>query len=126
MKKRQKPPVLVVDDNIDIGVAVRWLLEDEGYEMLWTGDGVSALNILRSTDSCFVVLLDYLMPGVGGDEVLATVAADPHLSSSHTFILMTATAKTIPPRTRHLLETLVHDQAALSGIVRCASWEQPK
>ncbi len=106
MKKRHKPPLLVVDDDDDICASLRWLLQEEGYEVLWTGDGAAALNILRSTDHRFVVLLDYLMPEVGGDEVLETVAADPHLSSRHTFILMTATAKTLPPKMRRLLETL--------------------
>jgi len=65
-----------------------------------------ALNILRSSDDHFVVLLDYLMPGVSGYDVLNTVAADSHLSSRHDFILMTATARTFPPQMRRLLMTL--------------------
>jgi two-component system chemotaxis sensor kinase CheA len=106
MKKRQRPSVLVVDDDADICQALRWLLQDEGYEVLWTLDGASALNILRSTDVRFVVLLDYLMPEVSGDTVLETVAAEPTLKRRHTFILMTAVARTFPVRMRRLLQAL--------------------
>ncbi len=100
------PPVLVVDDSDDICFALRLLLEEEGYEVLWTVDGAAALNILRSSDDRFLVLLDYLMPGISGYDVLNAVAADPHLSSRHGFILMTATARTLPPQMRPLLVTL--------------------
>ncbi len=106
MTRRQMSPILVVDDSDDIRSALRLLLDEEGYEVLWTGDGAAALNILRSSDDRFVVLLDYLMPGVSGYDVLNTVAADPHLSSRHGFILMTATARTLPPQMRRLLVTL--------------------
>jgi CheY-like chemotaxis protein len=106
MKKRQKPPVLVVDDNEEICAAIRMLLQDDGYEVLWTFDGASALNILRSTEQGFVVLLDYLMPEVSGDAVLETVATDPNLKRRHTFILMTAMARTLPAKMRRLLQTL--------------------
>jgi len=106
MTRRQTPPVLVVDDSDDICSALRLLLVEEGYEVLWTLDGAAALNILRSSDDRFVVLLDYLMPGVSGYDVLNTVAADPHLSSRHDFILMTATARTLPPQMHRLLMTL--------------------
>jgi CheY-like chemotaxis protein len=106
MKKRQRPPVLVVDDDDDICACLRLLLEGEGYEVLWADDGAVALNILRSTDHRFVVLLDYLMPEVSGQDVLETAAADRQLSSRHAFILMTATHSTLPSRMRHLLATL--------------------
>jgi CheY-like chemotaxis protein len=106
MKKRQKPLVLVVDDEADICEALRWVLQDEGYEVLSTFDGASALKILRTTDNHFVVLLDYLMPKVSGDEVLETVAAEPALKTRHAFILMTAVARTFPVRMRRLLQTL--------------------
>jgi CheY-like chemotaxis protein len=106
MRKRQKPPVLVVDDQDEICAAIRMLLEDEGYEVLWTGDGASALNILRSTDQRFVVLLDYLMPQFSGDAVLETVAAEQNLQKRHRFILLTAVARTFPAKVRRLLQTL--------------------
>jgi len=105
-KKGTRPPVLIVDDDADICESLRWLLEDEGYEVLWTHDGAAVLPILRSGDHPFVVLLDYLMPGVDGREILELVAADPSLSAAHTFLLMTVQARTLPPRLRQLLTAL--------------------
>jgi len=50
MTRRQMPPVLVVDDSDGICSALRLLLDEEGYEVLWTGDGAAALR------ACFAVL----------------------------------------------------------------------
>lgn len=106
MGKGKRPPVLIVDDDADICLSLRWLLEDEGYEVLWTGDGTAILPILHSADRPFVVLLDYLMPEVDGREVLERVAADPFLATTHAFLLMTAQSRTLPPRLRQLLTAL--------------------
>jgi two-component system response regulator AdeR len=63
-----KPTVLVVEDERAlIELYVRWLEDD--YEVLTAEGGEKALEELD--DSVDVVLLDRLMPGMSGDEVLA-------------------------------------------------------
>ncbi len=65
-----KPTVLVVEDeHALIELYVRWL-EDE-YTVLTADGGEAALE--QFNDSVDVVLLDRLMPGMSGDEVLQSI-----------------------------------------------------
>jgi len=61
--------VLVVDDEEDVVSLMRDFLEAEGYTVLTAADGPSALDQLRET-SVDCVLLDVMMPGQSGFEVL--------------------------------------------------------
>jgi len=67
-----EPTVLVVEDEPPlVEIYARWL-EDQ-YQVLTAADGEEALeNLDESVD---VVLLDRLMPGLSGDEVLEQVRA---------------------------------------------------
>ena len=60
------PPVLVVDDDLDIRETVVQLLEDEGYVVFAAEHGASALSRLRGIDPPCVVLLDLFMPVLDG------------------------------------------------------------
>jgi signal transduction histidine kinase/DNA-binding response OmpR family regulator len=64
------PSVLVVDDDADIRVTVAQVLEDAGYHALTAGDGLEALQILRSEPQLrpSVVLLDVMMPNMDGKQ----------------------------------------------------------
>lgn len=42
------------------------------------------------------MLLDLRMPGMDGQQVLETVAADPNLNQRHAFVLVTANDRTLP------------------------------
>ena len=85
-----QPHVLVVDDDCDLRVMVRTLLEDAGYCVHEAKDGRQALTILRETSHRMVVLLDLIMPGMTGIDVLNTVTADRGLASRHAFALTSA------------------------------------
>lgn len=64
--------ILVVDDEVPFLQVVQSLLEDEGYAVETTTDGVGAINILQQK-SFDVVLLDIKLPRVDGIEVLRFV-----------------------------------------------------
>lgn len=82
--------VLIVDDEPEMLTVLRSLLEDEGYDVLSTNSGAEALAMLRAeTDPC-VVLVDLVMPGMDGAQVLQTVADDPALAHRHAYALLTA------------------------------------
>lgn len=82
--------VLIVDDEPEMLTVLRSLLEDEGYEVVATNSGAEALELMRAeTDPC-VVLVDMVMPGMDGAQVLQAVAEDPSLSQRHAFALLTA------------------------------------
>jgi diguanylate cyclase (GGDEF)-like protein len=61
--------ILLVDDDADYLEATRVLLESEGHRVLVARDGPSALAILASQPAD-VLLLDYYMPGLTGEEVV--------------------------------------------------------
>lgn len=85
-----KTHVLVVDDDHDLRMMMRMLLEDVGFTVHEAKDGRRALEILRQTPHRMVVLLDLIMPGMTGVDVLNTVAADRALSARHAFALTSA------------------------------------
>jgi DNA-binding response OmpR family regulator len=64
--------VLVVDDEEDIVSLMRDFLEAEAYDVLVAYDGPSALRVLDGA-SVDCVLLDVMMPGQSGFEVLRKV-----------------------------------------------------
>lgn len=68
MTDREPTTVLVVEDEEDLAeMYADWLAED--YEVRVAFEGDSALS--KMDDAVDVVLLDRLMPGMSGDEVLA-------------------------------------------------------
>ncbi len=73
------PPlrVLVVDDNAALRENLAECLEGEGFEVFLAEDGPTALETLEREPRPDVVLLDLLLPGVGGREVAAAIRADP-------------------------------------------------
>jgi DNA-binding response OmpR family regulator len=64
--------VLVVDDEADIVSLMRDFLESEGYTVLTASEGSSALEIVQST-ALDCVLLDVMMPGMTGFDLLRKV-----------------------------------------------------
>lgn len=61
--------VLVVDDEPQIRTVLRGYLEAEGYDVAEAADGTEALAALRA-DPPALVLLDVMLPGIDGLEVL--------------------------------------------------------
>ncbi len=61
--------ILVIDDDPGIVDAVELILTDEGYEVS-TGYSPSCLDDLRSDNLPHLILLDYLLSGVDGRNVL--------------------------------------------------------
>ncbi len=82
--------VLVVDDEADLRELVRINLELDGHEVDVATDGRDALRYLRQTRPD-IVILDVMMPGLDGWEVLTEVKADPDpLLSGVPVIMLTA------------------------------------
>lgn len=75
------PVVLVVDDerfNLEI---LTEYLEEAGYSVVSVEDGMKAWLLLEKTPKRFdAILLDRMMPRMGGMDVLACIKAHPHLS----------------------------------------------
>lgn len=66
-----KKKILIADDNPEIREVLRLLLSGEGYEPIEAVDGVQALELLD--DTIDLVILDVMMPGMGGYAVCAEI-----------------------------------------------------
>jgi CheY-like chemotaxis protein len=72
------PDILVVDDHPDLGWVMVRLLTLGGYRAAHAKDGPSALRKIRDARPG-MVLLDIMMPGMNGLDVLRAVRADAEL-----------------------------------------------
>ena len=70
--KRQR--VLVVDDDPDIRRLVSAYLDRDGMEVITAEDGETAL-VQEATQQPDIVVLDLMLPGIGGLDVLRTIRA---------------------------------------------------
>jgi PAS domain S-box-containing protein len=78
-EKWERPPqqftVLVVEDEAPLRQAVVRVLRKAGFEVLETGDGSAAIDLLRSNEGAIdFVFLDVTIPGASSGEVAAEVA----------------------------------------------------
>jgi CheY-like chemotaxis protein len=101
-----KVSVLVVDDDAPLRRVVRMMLEDDEWNVLEAKNGMEALDILRSSPSHLVVLLDWMMPEMSGEDVLNAVNSDRVLATRHAYALFTANAALLTPHMRELLHEL--------------------
>lgn len=69
------PKVLVVEDERDVRMLLRLLLEDEGYAVVEARDGLEAVDRFRS-EAPDLVLLDLRLPGQSGFEVCRILRAE--------------------------------------------------
>ncbi len=66
---RKRPLIMTVDDEHDILRLLSRTLEPEGYGVIATDNGISALVLLQQRKPDLVIL-DIMMPGLDGFEVL--------------------------------------------------------
>ena len=82
--------ILVVDDSPDIALITARMLTQRGFAVMTAREGGEALAMVaRQRPSC--VLLDVMMPGMSGLDVLRALKGDPHTS---TIPVIMVTAKT--------------------------------
>jgi diguanylate cyclase (GGDEF)-like protein len=86
--------IVLADDDPDYLEATRLLLESEGHEVLCARNGDEALSLLRGTRA-HLLLLDYFMPGMTGEEVVVALRTWNPLVQ---VILQTGYASEHPPR----------------------------
>ena len=82
--------VLVADDEPHIGRIVKTKLEQGPFAVTLVHDGEQAAAALDSGVEFAVVILDLMMPGMSGLDVLRKVRADPRLKSLPCLILTAA------------------------------------
>lgn len=98
----QSEVVLCIDDNEDILECEKAFLESFGYTVLTAASGSKGLE-LASEYSVDVVILDYFMPEMDGQEVAIAMR---RLKPLVPIILLTGGVD-IPPRTLTLVDALI-------------------
>jgi CheY-like chemotaxis protein len=97
------PTVLVVDDDEDTRESLAEAIALEGYRVRKAGDGAQAIGLmlLAAPD---LVLLDLMMPGMNGWQVLEKMERDPRLMRIPVFIV-TAVPNVLGVRTGYPIFT---------------------
>lgn len=72
--------VVLVEDELNIAEAIRFLLSREGWRVETLANGSSALNVIRKAMPD-LVMLDVMLPGRSGFEILQDLRADPELQA---------------------------------------------
>ena len=67
--------ILYVDDDVEIQGLIKDILTKEGFSVTIAKDGQEAVNIVKDADFDLIIL-DYLMPGLTGDQVCSALKAD--------------------------------------------------
>lgn len=83
--------VLVVDDEPDVLLLCRLNLQQRGHELLEAADGSTALEIARELHPD-VIVLDLMLPGISGYDVLEALQRDPETTNIPVLVL---TAKSL-------------------------------
>jgi CheY-like chemotaxis protein len=93
-----EPParILLVEDDLDVRTSLAEALSELGYVVDEAGNGVEALERLRSSPRPDVILLDLMMPLMDGWTFRALQLEDPLLASIPVVVLSASLPPGIP------------------------------
>jgi CheY-like chemotaxis protein len=72
--------VLIVEDDPDLQSALETLLVARGYDVALASNGAEAIELLSDCEPPSTMIVDLLMPGVVGQELLEFVRDEPSLA----------------------------------------------
>ncbi len=78
--------ILIVEDEPDLAEVVRFNLEREGYTCRCVTDGTNGLLEVRRARPDLLIL-DRMLPGMAGDEILAKLRRDPNTADLRVLML---------------------------------------
>lgn len=74
--------ILIVEDEKILADLLEKKLKESGYEVLLTRDGEKGLKVIQEQKTNLdLILLDIIMPKIGGFEVLEEMKKDPKLAA---------------------------------------------
>jgi DNA-binding response OmpR family regulator len=81
-----KPKIAIIEDDIAIVQMYRIKFETSGYEVETAGDGITGLQLISSFHPD-IILLDLMMPNMGGMEMLGMLRRQPEGRDAKVIVL---------------------------------------
>lgn len=72
--------VLIVEDDPHVQLALKHVFEKAGYDVSIANNGADAIEMLDPTEPPRAILVDLLMPGIVGNELLEYLRSEPALA----------------------------------------------
>jgi CheY-like chemotaxis protein len=112
---------VVVEDDSDLQFLYRHKLEKEGFSVFIAGNGAEGLAVIEQ-ERPDIILLDLLMPVMGGSEMLARLRSTEWGSEIRVVVLTNISKDEAPPALRFLsvdryIVKAHHTPAQVVGIV---------
>jgi CheY-like chemotaxis protein len=85
--------IFIVDDDDSIRETLTFAFKHYGYEVFSAANGREALEMLHSVPRPTIILLDLMMPIMGGGEFANSIEGDPLLADIPIFVLTAAVDK---------------------------------
>ena len=85
-----KKKILIVEDEPSMREMLNVFLEENGFEVIKSSNGVEGLDLAQK-ESPDIIILDIVMPGMSGYMVAKHIKSDPKLRNTP-IVLLTATA----------------------------------
>lgn len=82
----EKKKILIIEDEKDLRFFITQALKSEGFEIIEAFDGEEGLEKAKA-EKPNLILLDLLLPGINGYEVLSRLKKDPDLELIPVIIL---------------------------------------
>ena len=89
LPSNDEPPIIVADDDRDVRMMLRTLLELDGHEVIEARDGDEAWNLILEMGP-WVVVADIQMPGLDGLQLCRKIRESNKLSKETKVIVYTA------------------------------------
>lgn len=109
--------VLVVDDDPDIRETLRDVIEAEGHAVVTADSGRAALDALLHGRRPSLIVLDLMMPGMSGWDLLAVIRDNRALADIPVAVISASGTRTTPTGATHFLRKPI-ELDALLDIVR--------
>jgi CheY-like chemotaxis protein len=111
--------VLIADDSAPFCDAVAAYLNSRGYGVCCAPDGAQALRLLRER-TIDLLLVDLLMPKMGGAELILTMQADPKLCRMPVVVVTAAVEESVERELRPVVQAwLLKSAISLTEIAEC-------
>jgi len=87
MKGTERVKIMLVDDSSTNNLLYESIFESEGYDVIVCDSGRTALKKLTQKERPNIVLLDLMMPGIDGFDVLEKIKSNPDTKEIPVIIL---------------------------------------